>query len=38
VPPAAEPDRAIRDFVQSTYEQAATLGGWNRAALERRAV
>jgi hypothetical protein len=35
---SSDPDRTIRDFVDSTYEQAATLGGWNRAALERRAV
>jgi hypothetical protein len=32
---AANPDQAIRDFVDSTYEQAATLGGWDRATLER---
>jgi hypothetical protein len=32
---AADPDDAIRMFVDSTYEQAATLAGWNRAALER---
>jgi len=32
---ASDPDRAIRDFVDSTYEQAATLGGWDRPALER---
>jgi hypothetical protein len=35
---AADPEAAIRAFVNSTYEQAATLAGWNRAALERRAV
>ena len=29
------PDEAILAFVESTYSQAATLGGWDRAALER---
>ena len=28
------PDEAIRAFVRSTYEQGATLGGWDRSALE----
>ena len=32
---AADPDDAIRQFVNSTYERAATLAGWDRAALER---
>jgi len=32
---AIDPDRAILDFVQSTYTQAATLGHWDRQALER---
>ena len=32
---AESPDAAIEDFVQSTYEAAATLAGWDRAALER---
>jgi hypothetical protein len=32
---AADPDRAILDFVQSTYAEAATLGHWDRQALER---
>jgi len=32
---ADDPERAVRDFVRSTYERAATLGGWDRAALER---
>jgi len=29
------PEHAIVAFVDSTYDQAATLGRWNRAALER---
>jgi hypothetical protein len=33
---AADPEGAILNFVESTYEQAATLAGWDRAALERR--
>jgi hypothetical protein len=32
---AADPDQAILSFVESTYDQAATLAGWDRAALER---
>jgi hypothetical protein len=32
---AADPDHAIRLFVDSTYEQAANLAGWDRAMLER---
>lgn len=32
---AASPDQEILAFVESTYERAATLGGWDRAALER---
>jgi hypothetical protein len=32
---AADPDAALLDFAQSTYEAAATLAGWDRAALER---
>lgn len=35
---AADPDAALRAFIDSTYEQAATLAGWPRAALERRAA
>jgi hypothetical protein len=31
----ADPDAAVLDFFQSTYEAAATLGAWDRAALER---
>jgi hypothetical protein len=34
---APDPDAARRAFVQSTYEAAAELGGWDRAALERPA-
>ena len=33
---AADPDEAIRSFVDSTYEQAAKLMAWDRDALERR--
>src|SRR5262245_31551561 len=32
---ASSPDRAILDFVDTTYDRAATLAGWDRAALER---
>jgi hypothetical protein len=32
---SAAPDEALLTFYQSTYEAAATLGGWDRAALER---
>ena len=35
---APEPDRALLAFLQSTYEAAADLGGWDRAALERDSV
>jgi hypothetical protein len=35
---AASPERALREFVDSTYERAATLGNWDRAALERGSV
>jgi hypothetical protein len=35
---AASPEAAIAAFVDSTYAQAATLGGWDRAALERAPV
>ena len=31
---AADPDRVLLDFLQSTYEAAARLAGWDRAALE----
>jgi hypothetical protein len=33
---SADPDAAIRAFVASTYEAGATLGNWDRTALERR--
>jgi hypothetical protein len=33
---AASPDQAILAFVASTYQHAATLGGWDRAALQRK--
>jgi hypothetical protein len=32
---AADPDALLLAFLQSTYEAAATLGGWERRALER---
>jgi hypothetical protein len=32
---AASPDQTLLDFLQSTYEAAADLGRWDRAALER---
>jgi hypothetical protein len=32
---AADPDAVVLDFCQSTYEAAADLGRWERAALER---
>jgi hypothetical protein len=32
---AALPDHALHQFVSTTYQQAATLGGWDRTALER---
>jgi hypothetical protein len=33
---ASDPAAAIRAFIDSTYEHAASLAGWDRAALERR--
>jgi hypothetical protein len=33
---ATSPEDAIAAFVNSTYEQAATLGKWDRASLERK--
>ena len=35
---ATDPDAAILQFVDSTYEAAATRAGWDRAALERRSM
>jgi hypothetical protein len=35
---AADPDGVLQEFLQSTYEAAAGLGGWDRAALEREAA
>jgi hypothetical protein len=35
---AASPEAEIRAFVQSTYEQAATLANWDRPALEQQAA
>jgi hypothetical protein len=32
---ADAPDELLLDFLQSTYEAAANLGSWDRAALER---
>jgi hypothetical protein len=32
---AGDPDGLLLDFLQSTYEAAADLAGWDRAALER---
>jgi hypothetical protein len=32
---AASPDAVLLDFLQSSYDAAADLGHWNRAALER---
>jgi len=32
---ASDPDAALLEFAQSTYEAAADLGGWERALLER---
>jgi hypothetical protein len=33
---ADDPDAVLLAFLQTTYEAAADLGGWDRAALERR--
>ena len=32
---AASPDDTLLEFLQTTYEAAANLAGWDRAALER---
>jgi hypothetical protein len=34
---ASDPDRALIDFVDSTYDRAASLGNWDRPALEKTA-
>ncbi|OLM20076.1 MULTISPECIES: DUF5996 family protein [unclassified Pseudonocardia] len=31
---AADPDRAVSEFLHATYEAAANLGHWDRAGLE----
>jgi hypothetical protein len=31
---SADPDQAVMDFLQSTWQAAADLGGWDRAGLE----
>lgn len=33
---AASPDDILLEFLQTTYEAAANLGGWDRKALERK--
>ena len=33
---APDPDGAVLAFLQSTYDAAADLAGWDRAALDRR--
>jgi hypothetical protein len=33
-----DPDAVLLGFLQSTYEAAADLAGWDRAALERQHV
>jgi hypothetical protein len=33
---ASSPDALLHDFFQGSYDAAADLGNWNRAALERR--
>ncbi len=35
---SGDPDGAIREFVDSTYGEAATRAGWDRAALEQPAT
>lgn len=34
---AADPDGVLLEFLQSTYEAAATTAGWDRHSLERQA-
>jgi hypothetical protein len=31
---ASDPERTLMEFLQSTYEAAAELGGWDRSTLE----
>ena len=31
-----EPDETLRAFLRSTYDAAATLGGWDRPLLEEQ--
>ena len=31
----AEPEEMILEFLRSTYEAGATMGGWDRASLEQ---
>jgi hypothetical protein len=33
---ADDPDATLLAFLQSTYEAAAELGGWDRSALENK--
>jgi len=33
---APDPKQALLEFLQSTYEAGATLGRWDRSALERQ--
>jgi hypothetical protein len=33
---SADPDATLLEFLQSTYEAAADLGGWDRAAMEMK--
>ncbi|MBE9181412.1 hypothetical protein IQ268_22885 [Oculatella sp. LEGE 06141] len=35
---ADDPDTAVLEFLQTTYEAAANLGGWDRATLEYKPV
>jgi hypothetical protein len=35
---AADPRAALLDFCQSTYEAAANLANWDRAALEKNEI
>lgn len=32
---ARDPDAALMEFLETSYAAGATLGGWDRAALER---